>query len=452
MKTNSSSCNLLGEDNYFFESDSDDSSESGSDGDVSDEEEDLETSFAEEGLGERPIELYDQLIFDVNKWYKWYKPQMLTDFVRAAYMLSPHPLVMDHAKKHKDPEDRRAVERLIDKLLLPKDIVDDEVRMNSSAQLMDEFWKEHADFWAKRGNFRDPRIWILAGKDDNQPCQWYQRYVLPYSNCLGKLGCRVLSKVMGIGEAERHWKANKRQLSGQRNRLSPLKTKMQASISAAYCHERSAARRAAANRAGVVWDDDDFETCKFGKYCEGVIAARDKKPVRVFRAWQEKFERTQFTRKGCRLFEAQMAKKYGGLMFRDVDKDGKIAWIMEDRCAVLMRCYKSKDRKTLMEPKQGFGYYYALLVCFDGFDTEKPHEKQPRALWDLFELQGSSDFYEMITEYYEDNDLVNVFQKGECDEYNAKDRSVPFNKCLLEDGTKMGFPEGGSESEEEDDD
>ena len=88
---------------------------------------------------------------------KWYKPQMLTDFVRAAYMLSPHPLVMDHAKKHKDPEDRRAVERLIDKLLLPKDIVNDEVRMNSSAQLMDEFWKEHADFWAKRGNFRDPR-------------------------------------------------------------------------------------------------------------------------------------------------------------------------------------------------------------------------------------------------------------------------------------------------------
>jgi hypothetical protein len=65
MKTNSSlfSFNPLDEDNYFFESDSDDSSDSGSDGDVSDEEEDIETSFAEEGLGERPIELYDQLIF-----------------------------------------------------------------------------------------------------------------------------------------------------------------------------------------------------------------------------------------------------------------------------------------------------------------------------------------------------------------------------------------------------
>jgi hypothetical protein len=31
---------------------------------------------------------------------------------------------------------------------------------------------------------------------------------------------------------------------------------------------------------------------------------------------------------------------------------------------------------------------------------------------------------------------MKVFQKGECDEYNAKDGLVPFNKCLLEDGTK----------------
>jgi hypothetical protein len=47
---------------------------------------------------------------------------------------------------------------------------------------------------------------------------------------------------------------------------------------------------------------------------------------------------------------------------------------------------------------------------------------------------------------------VKAFQNGECDEYNAKDRSVPFNKCLLKDGTKMGFLDSGSESEEDDDD
>jgi hypothetical protein len=107
---------------------------------------------------------------------------------------------MDHSKKHKDPEDRRAVECLIGKLLLPKDIVDDQVRITMSAQLMDEFWAEHSDFWAKRGNFRDPRIWISAGKEDTQAYHWYLHYILPHSNCLGKLGCRVFSKVTGIGQ------------------------------------------------------------------------------------------------------------------------------------------------------------------------------------------------------------------------------------------------------------
>jgi hypothetical protein len=37
------------------------------------------------------------------------------------------------------------------------------------------------------------------------------------------------------------------------------------------------------------------------------------------------------------VIEAQIAKKYGGLMLRDVDKDGKIVWIIEDRCAVLQQ-------------------------------------------------------------------------------------------------------------------
>jgi hypothetical protein len=58
---------------------------------------------------------------------------------------------------------------------------------------------------------------------------------------------------------------------------------------------------------------------------------------------------------------------------------------------------------AVLQQEQGYKdsiYYYALLVCFDGFDTEKPYEKQPRMLWGLFELHGSSDFYEMITDYY----------------------------------------------------
>ena len=53
--------------------------------------------------------------------------------------------------------------------------------------------------------------------------------------------------------------------------LCSLKTKMQASISAAYSHKRSTMQRMAASKAGKLWADDNFEACKFDEYCVGNI-------------------------------------------------------------------------------------------------------------------------------------------------------------------------------------
>ena len=50
-----------------------------------------------------------------------------------------------------------------------------------------------------------------------------------------------------------------------------LKTKMQASILAAYSHTRSAVWHAAASKASNLWEDDDFETCKINAYYVGDI-------------------------------------------------------------------------------------------------------------------------------------------------------------------------------------
>ncbi len=104
---------------------------------------------------------------------------------------------------------------------------------------------------------------------------------------------------------------------------------------------------------------------------------------------------------------------------------------MDDNCAVLQRCYKSKDKRTVLEPVEGYNWYYALLVCYDGFDTDKFYHQQNEDLWDLWELPGSDDFYEMVTEYYKESTKLKVYQKGECDEYDAIDRMVPFKGLLL---------------------
>ena len=117
-------------------------------------------------------------------------------------------------------------------------------------------------------------------------------------------------------------------------------------------------------------------------------------------------------------------------MFSGVEKDGQIGWTMDDNCVELQRCYKSKDKRTVLEPVEGYNWYYAFLICYNRFDTDKFYHQQNEDLWDLWELPSSDDFYEMMTEYYKESSKLDIYQKGKYDEYDAKDRMIPF-KCLL---------------------
>ena len=97
----------------------------------------------------------------------------------------------------------------------------------------------------------------------------------------------------------------------QQNCFGPYKTMQQAYVSAAYCHKRSAKRREIASRAGKLYDDDDFSTCKFDAYCVGDILPWDKTITHIFRAWCEDWEKTRFNSSGCQLFEAWFSIRCG---------------------------------------------------------------------------------------------------------------------------------------------
>ena len=97
------------------------------------------------------------------------------------------------------------------------------------------------------------------------PHLWHLKYSVPYTKYFGVMGCRTTSKGMGIGEAERHWKQNKKIRGGQRARLLPEKTKKQATIAADFSLKRSQLRRQKANKAGMLWTDEDFDTLKLGE-------------------------------------------------------------------------------------------------------------------------------------------------------------------------------------------
>jgi hypothetical protein len=87
--------------------------------------------------------------------------------------------------------------------------------------------EEYGDFTNKRGMFAHDNIWIMAKDENAKAYRWHYKYSLTTTKVLGKLACLVLSKILGIGTAERNWKQVKAVKSGQRVNTGIDKTKKQ---------------------------------------------------------------------------------------------------------------------------------------------------------------------------------------------------------------------------------
>jgi hypothetical protein len=87
----------------------------------------------------------------------------------------------------------------------------------------------------------------------------------------GKVGCFTCSEILGIGQDEQNWKAIKANKFEKQPNLSSEKIKKQAIISAAYSHQKNEAHHKTAQKAGVLWTDEDFDYCKIDRYCQGSI-------------------------------------------------------------------------------------------------------------------------------------------------------------------------------------
>ncbi len=391
---------LIGED---FSDDSDNTANTGS------KEEDDDTSTdSTDSLGQQvkskeeaiPSDAFELFKFWMPRIWEYYKPQLLNDVVRVSYLLSPDPVIMAFASKpeNRDPEDRLACERLICNMFVPNNILRKEEREQEEARLIDKFWQEHNDFWTKQGYFKSRHIWITAENPDCLAHEWHKNYSSPFTEVLGRLGCKTSSNLLGIGEAERHWKVTKRNKGGHRANLSTEKTKKQAAIAAAYSHEKSSLRRKANQKAGKLYEDKDF-TQFHGK---GLWEERKRIPIRLFRAWYEGWESMQFKSKGDDRFAAALSAKYGGLKFHDVDgplngfPSAVNGFTLEDNCCVLWKLNEDASEK----PVKGYGYKYCILLCFPGYDINEPYDRQPQKFWSLQELYKGCDFYGMVEDYY----------------------------------------------------
>ena len=323
-------------------------------------------------------------------------------YALAAYLLSPHPQIMKHAASHKPERHMDAVAALISKLLLPRDIISIDERSRTRAEMVHTFWEEYSDFTLKMGKFQNADMWIIAANPMQLAHMWHKTYSLPRTKVLGKLACLVTSKNLGIGSAERHWKIVKRAKSDQSARLGNDGAKKQALVYGAAMEQRSRFRLKKLGDAGKLWCDEDFESLKLSYFCEEIIeTARKLQPVktRIFRAWEEGWEKRTVGPGGDDRFEAKLVAKYGGLCWLDADYN--------------YRRVETHPTKMFFEKKRG-NNKYIIFATYEGFDLNKDPSEQ-KELYDGI-LKTQADFYEEVIEYYKDRHDVKCYVKGgECD-------------------------------------
>jgi hypothetical protein len=121
--------------------------------------------------------------------------------------------------------------------------------------------------------------------------------------------------LLGIGEAECHWKVTERNKQGQRARLGVMRTKKQSEILTAYSHKKSAIRKLDASKAGKLYEDVDFDQF----LGEGIWEDRKRLATCIFRAWYESWEDAQLNSTSDDRFAAVLSVKCGGLKFYDED-------------------------------------------------------------------------------------------------------------------------------------
>ena len=237
------------------------------------------------------------------------------------------------------------------------------------AKLVDKFWEEREDFVKRRGFFSRESIWIIAGDAKTVSYEWHKRYSVPATEVFGLCACLSCSLVLGCGQAERQWKAMKAQKTGKRTNLGSEKTKKQSVICAAFARQKNETQRKHAQRAGVLWSDEDFEYCKLDEFCQGNITDEITiETKRVFHAYLEDWEDVQFNSKGDDVHAARVSAKYEGLGFYDEDHE-RTGKFREIDCAMLTKCVKKGPLKTMTQKVgNGLGYFYTILGTYQGFD------------------------------------------------------------------------------------
>jgi hypothetical protein len=265
--------------------------------------------------------------------------KLVTDFAIAGWLLSPLPDVYADSSKHMTGEHREAVDRLMQKIMA-SEFADDSDEL---AQVMNTFWDEFEQFKSKTGPFQKSYIWSDSNRDLllGRSYLWHKKNSFFQTTILGKFACRVCSKIVGMGSAERNWGDVKYLKSEKRSHLSAEAVEKQATIFGASCMmdadiERKKVQSNTEERYKF-WDEDDFDK-EFDLLGPATTGEKGQRILKCyFEAWEEEHLRNKSD-----VSKARFLRKYGGLEFDDVDQAG-VHYRICDKELVFRRRFK-EDR------------------------------------------------------------------------------------------------------------
>ena len=248
-------------------------------------------------------------------WFKR-RDKMVTDFAIAGWLLSPIPEVYNDSSAHMTGDHRDAVDRLLNKMM-GSDFADDSDEL---AEIMNTFWEEFESFKTKSGHFQKAYIWSSANRDLmlGKSHYWHKKNSYFQTKILGKFACRVCSKIVGMGSAERNWGDVKYLKSEKRSHLSAEAVEKQATIFGASCMQDARIMRekvqSSTNDKYKFWDEEDFDN----EFDMLRTVSSDQQKRRSIKCYLESWENDHLRKKND-VSKAKFLHKYGGLEFKDLD-------------------------------------------------------------------------------------------------------------------------------------
>ena len=197
----------------------------------------------------------------IKKCWEKREEKLYSDYAWTGRILSVDPDVREDVRlRPLDGTQRDAIERVIEKLHMPLCPNKHKwIKGKSTSKIIDRFWDKYQQFDTKREPFDKAGRWLTDDCLKGRSHKWHYKYSEPYTVVLGFVACRVTSKVLGIGMAERAWGALKIIKDGRRAHLSGESTEMRSIV---YTSARLEQQRIVREEAEKI--DKESENNMFG--------------------------------------------------------------------------------------------------------------------------------------------------------------------------------------------